>query len=330
MYDPDFDWEELDELLTTDRCRRVTCWQAHDAQVNVIRMACANDSHEVYTGCWDSALLRHWAEPGYEAPSQLKELHVGGFLNDFLEISEHWLLVAVSAGLIPTPGESLKVYDLTPTAGLQPVQRCFFHTRGCRALTSGPSLVASISKDALAIFAPEDLRGDAEICVRCLAPNPHGLQEVTSLCWGKFLYSGGTGGALKLWQLGSSSCDSVWSTTVSAGSWVRQIIDCEEYTIVCHSDGVSWVDSRAGAVVGKLECDAQANAACLVGENKLLVGLGCQLAFVDLRFCDQTKQDVVMDLNSVVASLDSGVAGPVVNLLAGLKNGMVETLDVRT
>ena len=341
MYDPDFDWDELEELFQAeetfqelppqlpidladgpdglgDRCRRLSCWQAHDAQVNVIRRAVG--SQELYTGCWDSASVCHWSY--CNEPSQLQDLQVGGFLNDFLELSPKRLLVAVSAGLIPTPGESLKLFDLS---GSLPVQRCFFHIRGCRALAQSPDArwVASISKDALAVSTSETLT------MRCVAANPHGLQEVMSLCWGnKLLFSGGTGGMVKSWELTSTSCECLWSASASARSWVRQMIGFDDCILVCHSDGMSWLDSRTGSVVGKLESEVQANAACLIEEKKLVVAFGRQLAFVDLRFSDSLKQDVICDFEALVSGLDSCSFGAV-NLLAGLKNGWVHALEVK-
>ncbi|OLP75027.1 hypothetical protein AK812_SmicGene45255, partial [Symbiodinium microadriaticum] len=90
-------------------------------------------------------------------PHSTGELRVGGFLNAVAKLREDVALVAVSAGLIPTPGESLKVYDLSPPLpSPKKAKSCFLHTRGCRALALWPrpgdaELAASISKDTLAV-----------------------------------------------------------------------------------------------------------------------------------------------------------------------------------
>lgn len=373
MYDPNFDWDEAENLMESgsqatavhnaaaDRpgglepCKLLQ-WQAHDAQVNQIRRSGA----DVFTGCWDSAILRLWRSDVWTAPEPRPQLEVqvGGFLNDFAEIAEHQLLVAVSAGLIPTPGEALKLYDFrgqlgpgTDTGdGPEPpsvgsVQRFEFHTRGCRALglwrrslEEWPQWVGSISKDSLVLCRSSQLSNGSSLEKRHLVPNPHGLKEVTSLCWGDedVLYSGGTDGTVKAWKVRESSCEPLWSTSVAAGSWVRKLVTVEADSEVCHgsgclvvghSEGVTWLDPRLSQVIGKLEGYGQAHAACVVGAQRLVLALGRQLALLDLRL----GHEVLADFQATIVSLEvlSQLSGRI-NLLAGLKDGMVQVVDVAT
>lgn len=379
MYDPNFDWDEAEKLMESggsqatavqdagavDRphdlepCKQLLQWQAHDAQVNQIRRSGA----DVFTGCWDSASLRLWRSSDFwTAPPEPRpqlEVQVGGFLNDFAEIAEHQLLVAVSAGLIPTPGEALKLYDFrgqlgqgtatgdgpkTPSVGS--VQRFEFHTRGCRALglwrrslEEWPQWVGSISKDSLVLCHSSQVSSGSSLEKRHLVPNPHGLKEVTSLCWGDedVLYSGGTDGTVKAWKVCESSCEPLWSTSVAVGSWVRKMVVAADSEVghgsgclvVGHSESVAWLDPRLREkVIGKLEGYGQAHAACVVGAQRLVLALGRQLAVLDLRLGHEVLAD---DFQATIVSLEvlSQLPGRI-NLLAGLKDGMVQVVDVAT
>ncbi|CAJ1419273.1 unnamed protein product [Effrenium voratum] len=325
MYDPDFDWDEVHSLLQAcaePELRESTSWQAHDAQANVVRFAA--DSPHVFTGCWDSASLRCWGKTG-RGYALRWELQAAGFVNDFVQVGRT-ALVAVSAGLIPTPGESLKAYDLDALAGACAKPQSFFlHTRGCRALSLCPKVpqLASISKDALAV---------SQISEGSLAPdplvvsNPHDMKEVTSLCWqgADRLCSGGTGGAVHAWDTQRGA--KLWSACVSTGAWVRQIANCEFLDgrlLVCHSDGVCWLDGREGAVVGRAG-EGQAYACCVLGSQHL-VALGRRLVRLDMR---RPVLDPVSDLEATAAGLDSCRASNGTSVLVGMKNGKVQTVDL--
>ena len=357
MYDPDFDWDEAEKLLELQdaertraecqdtgneaQCRWLARWNAHDAQVNQLATSWIRGCLcTLYTGCWDSASLRLWSWDGLTAPERYQELHTGGFLNAVLELAERQVLVAVSAGLLPTPGESLKLCDLRDLRDVDetgavravqtiPMERFYFHTRGCRALAApleGPE-VASISKDALAISKTvSSLSGGVSLESCHVIPKPHDLQEVTALSFGQTdsLYSGGTDGCVKAWDVGSGF--SSWRGSVSAGCWVRKMVMFCGCLVVCHSDGVSWIDPRLGTVVGHLEGQGrQAHAGCVLDAQRLVVSLGRQLTFLDLRLA---KENVFADLDAVVSSLEAYSASPAqINLLAGMKNGVVQTFD---
>ena len=340
MYDPDFDWDEAEKLMEqsarkstvsgdtpNEPCKRLLQWQAHEAQVNQIRRS---HGGEIFTGCWDSASVCLWKSSDFLTPPSPKlQLHVGGFLNDFVEISEHQLLVAVSAGLIPTPGESLKLFDVRDqlplvTGGnsgnissLGPVQRFDFHRRGCRALDLFNGWLGSISKDCLAICWIE-----GGLKKRQLVPNPHGLKEVLSLCWGwSQLYSGGTDGQVKGWDV--STCVPLWSTSVAAGAWVRKMVrdpESETSLVVCHSEGVTLLDLRCGKAAEQL-FGGQAYGCAVLGAQRL-VALGRQLALWDWRW--PSSLVTLTDFEVTVTSLE--LTGK--QLLVGLKNGLVELVDI--
>ena len=353
MYDPDFDWDEAEKLLelqdvertkvecqdtgSETQCRWLARWNAHDAQVNQLATSWSRGClRTLYTGCWESASLRLWSWDGLTAPERPQERHTGGFLNAFVELGERQVLVAVSAGLLPTPGESLKLWDLRETGAVQtPMERFYFHTRGCRALAAWPlerwpEVVASISKDTLAIskVLVSSLSGGVSLESCHVIPRPHDLQEVTALSFGLMadsLYSGGTDGCVKAWDVGSGF--SSWRGSVSSGCWVRKMVMFCGCLVVCHSEGVSWIDPRLGAVVGHLEGQGrQAHAGCVLDAQRLVVSLGRQLTFLDLRL---PKENVFADLDAVVSSLEAHSASPArINLLAGMKNGVVQTFDM--
>eukprot|EP00438_Fugacium_kawagutii_P032240 Skav228567 [mRNA] locus=scaffold5133:47486:49099:- [translate_table: standard] len=359
MYDPNFDWDEAEQLMESHlqnaadgevqqalvpRCKRLSHWQAHEAQVNQIRMSRKGDA--VYTGCWDSASLCFWRSSDFlNAPPRRPclELQVGGFLNDLAEISEHQVLVAVSAGLIPTPGESLKLYDLRHrlesgvSGRADEVTRFPFHTRGCRALSSTglvSPLIASISKDALAVCRCRQGAGRVDLEKQHVVPNPHSLQEVTSLCWaeGEGLYSGGTNGLVKAWQVEIGKA--LWSRSVAAGAWVRKMMtldsgDGSGCLVVCHSEGVTWMDPRQPSCIGNVEGQGQAHGAVYwEGAQRLVLALGRRLVSLDLR---RGSLEPLADLPASWVSLEVHSDSPgQINLLAGLKTGVVETWNLST
>jgi len=181
MYDPDFDWDELDDLIgasggscttavaatrdgadRSDSCERggsqagldvetssearpdswslhVTgggsAWAAHSGQANAVNFDVFRVSPgmpvRLYSGSWDEASLCCWElspdafqQRGPEAggsnaarpkPRLLGQMPVGGFLNGFALCSKSAFIVGASAGLMPTPGESLQVYELGAT-----------------------------------------------------------------------------------------------------------------------------------------------------------------------------------------------------------------------
>jgi Na+-translocating ferredoxin:NAD+ oxidoreductase RnfE subunit len=99
--------------------------------------------------------------------------------------------------------------------------------------------------------------------------------------------------------------------------------------VVGHSEGVAWLDPRLREkVIGKLEGYGQAHAACVVGAQRLVLALGRQLAVLDLRLGHEGLAD---DFQATIVSLEvlSQLPGRI-NLLAGLKDGMVQVVDVAT
>ena len=108
-----------------------------------------------------------------------------------------------------------------------------------------------------------------------------------------------TDGTVKAWKVCESSCQPLWSTSVAAGSWVRKMVTVDSEVghgsgclVVCHSEGVAWLDPRQrDKVIGKLEGCGQAHAACVVGAQRLVLSLGRQLALLDLRLGHEVLAD---------------------------------------
>eukprot|EP00439_Symbiodinium_sp_Y106_P041558 s2623_g5.t1 len=208
-------------------------WEAHDGQVNVAILEGHGEARRAYTGCWDSASLRCWELPEVGPPRPSGELRVGGFLNAVAKLQGDVALVAVSAGLIPTPGESLKVYDLSPPLpSPRKALSCFLHTRGCRALAVWPKpgaaeLAASISKDTLAVSRVRPDGGLLEGLPAFSASTPHDMQEVMALSWHEdgCLCSGGTAGTVKAWDF-NSTARARCTCCVCPGTWIRHLARC--------------------------------------------------------------------------------------------------------
>jgi len=109
-------------------------FQAHNtdqssATCNCILFDCFGtppwESRRLYTGSWGEAKVRCWelskGEPGTLPPPRLVgEIFVGGYINDLAAISPHGLVTAQSAGMIPQPGESLRVFDIGRTPFRKP------------------------------------------------------------------------------------------------------------------------------------------------------------------------------------------------------------------
>ncbi|CAE7565690.1 unnamed protein product [Symbiodinium natans] len=356
MYDPDFDWDEAERLLEEDsqatpaepaaesprsssfglvRLEKRAQWQAHDGQVNVALLENRGEAQQAFTGCWDSASLRCW-DLAQEEPSPLGELRVGGFLNAVAKLRGDTALVAVSAGLIPTPGESLKVYSLSPPLpSPTKAESCFLHTRGCRALAVWPApgcgeLAASISKDSLAVSRVREGGGGILAASPVFAAsNPHDMQEVTALCWQEeaLLASGGTGGKVRSWDL-NSAVRGTWTCSVSPGSWVRHLERCTSSgcLVVCHSDGLCWLDGRTGQSVGHVAGLGQAYANVRISDHVRIVAFGRRLLACDRRRLTP-EAGASAELAAAALSLDlcAGAGG---SLLVGSKDGVATIYSV--
>lgn len=305
-------------------------WEAHDGQVNVAILEEHGEARRAYTGCWDSASLRCWDLPEVGPPHSTGELRVGGFLNAVAKLREDVALVAVSAGLIPTPGESLKVYDLSPPLpSPKKAKSCFLHTRGCRALALWPrpgdaELAASISKDTLAVSRVRPDGGLQEGPPAFSASNPHNMQEVMALSWQEegCLCSGGTAGTVKAWDL-NSTAGALWTCCVCPGTWIRHLTRCSSSgcLVVGHSEGLCWVDGRTGQPVGHIEGLGQAYASASITEDLRIVAFGRQLMALDRRAAAPAPESAAtLDAAALSLSLQS-CGESMQSMLVGSKDG---------
>lgn len=354
MYDPDFDWDELDGILQEsedivsgsavalgqDTQGKEPCdaplyddpkmdhamvrrWQTHAAQANAVRLDNFSfgtwPSFRLYTGCWDEGVLRCWTVPSIQhdscskdsqpsvpkQPQLLAEARAGGFLNDLAVLGPGVLLVAASAGLMPTPGESLQVcrlgrldqtnHEAPKDECVSPVtqlgsgqvpggpapQKVFLHVRGCRAVsvwpyTAGrsvpPQLAASISKDLLATSRVSEDGSSLATPGIWRVQTPHGGAEVGAvlLCRREAaarLWSGGCDGLVRLWDATVGTSFPVASCPLSPRVWVRHL-ECTEHgglVVASHSDGVAFLDSREATAVLHVRGQGQAYSACAPG-----------------------------------------------------------------
>ncbi|CAE7642603.1 unnamed protein product [Symbiodinium microadriaticum] len=263
-------------------------------------------------------------------PHSTGELRVGGFLNAVAKLREDVALVAVSAGLIPTPGESLKVYDLSPPLpSPKKAKSCFLHTRGCRALALWPrpgdaELAASISKDTLAVSRVRPDGGLQEGPPAFSASNPHNMQEVMALSWQEegCLCSGGTAGTVKAWDL-NSTAGALWTCCVCPGTWIRHLTRCSASgcLVVGHSEGLCWVDGRTGQPVGHIAGLGQAYASASITEDLRIVAFGRQLMALDRRAAAPAPESAAtLDAAALSLSLQS-CGKSMQSMLVGSKDG---------